>query len=250
MKLAGKVAIITGGGRGIGQAGALEFAREGASVVISDIAEHDEVKDTLVQIEALGGKGIFVQADVGDEDQVIFLVDHTVETFGQVDILVNCAGASDPAMLTNMTLDKWFKVINSHLTGSFLCTREVARHMKGQNYGTIIYVSSIAGSEGTVGQCNYGAAKGGMLGLMKSCAKELARYNINVNAVCPGVVETAMTETIRGDEKFRDATLNRILMGKFATTDMIAPMFRYLASEEGHYIHGQTLYVDGGMFGL
>jgi len=177
-------------------------------------------------------------------------VDHTVETYGKVDILVNCAGASDPAMLTNMTLDKWFNVINSHLTGSFLCTREAARHMKGQNYGSIIFVSSIAGSEGTIGQCNYGAAKGGMLGLMKSCAKELARYDINVNAVCPGVVETAMTETIRGDEKFREATLNRILMGKFGTTDMIAPMFRYLASDEGHYIHGQVINVDGGMFGL
>ncbi len=250
MKLAGRVAIITGGGRGIGKAGALEFVREGATVVISDIAEHDEVKETLSQIEGMGGKGIFVQTDVGDENQVISLVDHTVETYGKVDILVNCAGASDPAMLTNMTLDKWFNVINSHLTGSFLCTREAARHMKGQNYGSIIFVSSIAGSEGTIGQCNYGAAKGGMLGLMKSCAKELARYDINVNAVCPGVVETAMTETIRGDEKFREATLNRILMGKFGTTDMIAPMFRYLASDEGHYIHGQVINVDGGMFGL
>ncbi|MDP6642798.1 MAG: 3-oxoacyl-ACP reductase FabG [Rhodospirillales bacterium] len=250
MKLADKAAIITGGGRGIGQAGALELAREGAAIVISDIAEHDEVEDTLAQIEQMGGNGMFIKTDVGDEDQVLSLVDQTVETFGRVDILVNCAGASDPAMLTNMTLDKWFKVINSHLTGSFLCTREVARHMKPQNYGTIIFVSSIAGSEGTIGQCNYGAAKGGMLGLMKSCAKELARYNINVNAVSPGVVETAMTETIRGDEKFREATLSRILMGEFATPDMIAPMFRYLASEEGHYIHGQTIYVDGGMFGL
>ena len=250
MKLADKVAIITGGGRGIGQAGALELAREGAVIVISDIAEHDEVNNTLAEIKRIGGKGIFIKTDVGDEDQVISLVDRSVESFGRVDILINCAGASDPAMLTNMTLDKWFKVINSHLTGSFLCTREVARHMKGQNYGTIIFVSSIAGSEGTVGQCNYGAAKGGILGLMKSCAKELARYNINVNAVCPGVVETAMTETIRNDEKFREVTLNRILMGKFATVDTIAPMFKYLASEDGHYIHGQTLYIDGGMFGL
>ncbi len=250
MKLADKVAIITGGGRGIGQAAAMEFVREGAAVIISDIAEHDEVNDTLSQIEVLGGKGMFVQTDVGDEPQVISLVNHTVETYGKVDILINCAGASDPAMLTNMTLDKWFKVINSHLTGSFLCTREVARHMKGQNHGTIIFVSSIAGSEGTIGQCNYGAAKGGMLGLMKSCAKELARYDINVNAVCPGVVKTTMTETIRGNEKFREATLNRILMGKFGTVETIAPMFRYLASDEGHYIHGQVINIDGGMFGL
>ena len=122
--------------------------------------------------------------------------------------------------------------------------------MKKRNSGKIIYISSIGGSEGTVGQCNYGAAKGGLFGLMKSMAKELARYNINVNAVCPGVVETDMTANILADEKFRKMTLARVLLGRVAKPETIAPLCAFLCSEEGSYIHAQAIYIDGGMYGV
>jgi 3-oxoacyl-[acyl-carrier protein] reductase len=188
---------------------------------------------------------------VADEEQVAGLMETTLGALNGIDILVNGAGASAPAMLTEMTLEKWLLVINSHLTGAFLSTREaVRRSMKEKGGGSILFVSSIAGSEGTIGQCNYGAAKGGLLGLMKSCAKELARYDINVNAICPGIVETEMTKTIRTNEKLREASLNRILMRRFARPDTVAPLFIYLASEDGHYVHGQVHYIDGGMYGL
>lgn len=251
MRLKDKVAVITGAGRGIGRAVALAYASEGASVVISDIAEHPEVADTLNRIGAMGRRAIFVKCDVADEEQVAGLMETTLGALNGIDILVNGAGASAPAMLTEMTLEKWLLVINSHLTGAFLCTREaVRRSMKEKGGGSILFVSSIAGSEGTIGQCNYGAAKGGLLGLMKSCAKELARYDINVNAICPGIVETEMTKTIRTNEKLREASLNRILMRRFARPDTVAPLFIYLASEDGHYVHGQVHYIDGGMYGL
>lgn len=251
MYLKDRVAVVTGSGRGIGQAVALAYARQGADVVITDIVEHREVAATLEAIAAMGRRAIFVPCDVANESDVATLMQRALDAFGRIDILVNGAGASSPAMLTDMTLEKWLLVLNSHLTGAFLCTREAVRcSMKENRGGSILFVSSIAGSEGTIGQCNYGAAKGGLLGLMKSCAKELARYDINVNAICPGIVETAMTATIRADEKFREASLNRILMRRFATPDMIAPLFVYLASPEGHYVHGQVHYIDGGMFGL
>lgn len=251
MRLQDKTAVITGSGRGIGRAVALAYAREGASVVISDIVEHPEVSGTLSDIAAMGRQAIFVKCDVADEGQVAALMEKTFKTFDAIDILVNGAGASAPAMLTEMTLEKWSLVLHSHLTGAFLCTREaVRRGMKEKGGGSILFVSSIAGAEGTIGQCNYGAAKGGLLGLMKSCAKELARYDINVNAICPGIVETAMTETIRSNEKFREASLNRILMRRFAKPETVAPLFVYLASEEGHYVHGQVHFIDGGMYGL
>lgn len=251
MRLRDKVAVITGAGRGIGRAVALAYAAEGAKVVITDIVRHPEVDDTLKRIEDAGGQARFLACDVANEAQVSGLMDETLAAFGAIDILVNGAGASAPAMLANMTIEKWFLVLNSHLTGAFLCTREAVRKsMKEKGGGSILFVSSIAGSEGTVGQCNYGAAKGGMLGLMKSCAKELAAHDINVNAICPGVVETAMTETIRSNEKFRETTLNRILMRRFATPETVAPLFVYLASPEGHYVHGQVHYIDGGMYGL
>ena len=251
MRLKDKIAVISGSGRGIGRAVALAYAREGASIVISDIIEHPEVSSTLGSIEAMGRQALFVKCDVADEEQVATLMEKTLKAFGGIDILVNGAGASAPAMLTEMTLEKWLLVVNSHLTGAFLCTREaVRRYMKEKGGGSILFISSIAGSEGTTGQCNYGAAKGGLLGLMKSCAKELARYDINVNAICPGIVETEMTQIIRTNEKLREASLNRILMRRFAKPETVAPLFIYLASEEGHYVHGQVHYIDGGMYGL
>jgi len=250
MKLEGKSAIVTGSGRGIGRGVALEFAKEGADVLVNYTQSKETAEEVGNEIEKMGRKAIVCKADVGKEEDVVAMVKTAIDTFGKLDILVSNAGSSAPSMLHKMTIEQWYKVIDSHLTGAFLCTRESAKHMKERKSGKIIYVSSIGGSEGTIGQCNYGAAKGGIFGLMKSAAKELARYNINVNAIGAGVIETDMTSKIMADEKFRDITLGRILLRRFGKPETIAPFFAFLCSEEGSYIHAQALYIDGGMYGV
>ena len=247
MKLAGKVAIITGGGRGIGQAGALEFAREGASVVISDIAEHDEVKDTLVQIEALGGKGIFVQADVGDEDQVIFLVDHTVETFGQVDILVNCAGINLRHPAVDYPEADWRRTLEMNLTVPFLLSQAAGRAMiESGRGGSIINVGSLACMASRPSIPSYTAAKGGLAQLTKALAVEWAKHNIRVNAIAPGYIHTEMTRPLYEDEEFSRFAVSRTPAGRWGEPeDLVGPTVM-LASEAGGFVTGQVIYVDGG----
>jgi 3-oxoacyl-[acyl-carrier protein] reductase len=168
------------------------------------------------------------------------------EQFGRLDILVNNAGFTRPAMLHKMTEDQWNAVVDAHLKGPFLCIQAAFNHFKDQNYGKIINVSSVAGLVGTVGQINYSAAKGGILSLTKSVARELARYNVCANVISLGIVATDMTETIRTDEKLKEIYMNRILMKRFAEPDDITPAFVFLAAPESDYVTGQVLCVDGG----
>ncbi len=249
-RLEGKVALVTGAGRGIGRAVALAFGREGADVVVNYSKSEQGAREVVEEIEGMRRKAIACKADVSKEDEVVAMFKTTLDTFGKLDILVSNAGSSAPGMLHKMSLERWDAVLDVHLKGAFLCTREAAKHMMEKKSGKIIYVSSIGGSQGTVGQINYGAAKGGLFGLMRSAAKELAPYNINVNAICPGVIETDMTKTVRSDPKFREITLGRILFRRFATPEEIAPTFVFLASSDADYIHGQAIFVDGGMAGL
>ena len=174
------------------------------------------------------------------------LVQKGIDELGGIDILVNNAGLSRPAMLLKMTEDQWDQVVDIHLKGAFLCTQFAARHMKEQNKGKIINVTSVAGIVGTVGQINYSAAKGGLLSFTKSAARELARYNVCVNVICLGIVATDMTEKIRTDEKLKEIYMNRILLKRFAEPDDISPAFVFLSSDESDYITGQLLCVDGG----
>jgi len=246
VRLKDKVALVTGSSRGVGRAIALAYAREGASVVINYTANQAAGEEVIAAIKEMGEKAVLVKADVSKAADAEALVQKGVDEFGGIDILVNNAGLSRPAMLLKMTEDQWDQVVDIHLKGAFLCTQFAARHMKEQNKGKIINVTSVAGIVGTVGQINYSAAKGGLLSFTKSAARELARYNVCVNVICLGIVATDMTEKIRTDEKLKEIYMNRILLKRFAEPDDISPAFVFLSSDESDYITGQLLCVDGG----
>jgi 3-oxoacyl-[acyl-carrier protein] reductase len=246
MRLKDKVALVTGSSRGVGKAVALGFAQEGANVVINYTSNEAAANETVGAIQAMGSKAIAVKADVAQKKDADGLVGAAVQTFGKIDILVNNAGFTRPALLLKMTEDQWDQVVDIHLKGAFLCSQAAGLHMKEQNSGKIINVMSVAGLVGTVGQVNYSAAKGGILSMTKSIARELARYNVCCNVISLGIVATDMTEKIRSDEKLRDIYMNRILLKRFAEPDDISPAFVFLASDESNYITGQLLCVDGG----
>jgi 3-oxoacyl-[acyl-carrier protein] reductase len=246
MKLKDKVALVTGSSRGVGRAVALRFAKEGASVVVNYTSNEKAANEVVDAAKSMGSEAIAVKADVARKSEAENLVRTGIETFGKLDILVNNAGFTRPAMMIKMTEEQWDQVLDIHLKGAFLCSQAAALQMKEQNSGRIINVMSVAGLVGTVGQINYSAAKGGILSMTKSMARELARYNICANVISLGIVATDMTEKIRSDEKLKEIYMNRILLKRFAEADDISPAFVFLASDESSYITGQLLCVDGG----
>ena len=246
MRLKDKIALVTGSSRGVGRAVALAFAKVGAKVVINYTSNEKAADEVVENVEGMGSEAISVKADVAQKSDVEHLVSATIETFGRLDILVNNAGFTRPAMMVKMTEEQWDQVVDIHLKGAFLCSQAAAIHMKEQKGGKIINVTSVAGLVGTVGQINYSAAKGGILSMTKSIARELARYNVCANVISLGIVATDMTEKIRSDEKLREIYMNRILFRRFAEPDDISPAFVFLASDESNYITGQLLCVDGG----
>ncbi|MCD6305315.1 MAG: 3-oxoacyl-ACP reductase FabG [Deltaproteobacteria bacterium] len=246
MRLKDKVALVTGSSRGVGKAVALGFAKEGAQVVINYTSNEAAANEVVAAVEGMGSRAIAVRADVAQKKDAKDLVGATVETFGRIDILVNNAGFTRPALLLKMSEEQWDQVVDIHLKGAFLCTQAAGLHMKDEKNGKIINVMSVAGLVGTVGQVNYSAAKGGILSMTKSIARELARYNVCCNVISLGIVATDMTEKIRTDEKLREIYMNRILLKRFAEPDDISPAFVFLASDESNYITGQLLCVDGG----
>jgi 3-oxoacyl-[acyl-carrier protein] reductase len=249
MKLAGKKAVVTGGGRGVGRAVALAYAREGADVIVNYLKSDATAMEVVAEVEKLGRKAKAVQADVAVKADAEKLIGACVEEFGRIDILVNNAGFTRPALIRRMTEDEWDQVVNVHLKGAFLCTQAAANEMAKTKYGKIINVTSVAGLVGTVGQVNYSAAKGGLLSMTKSTARELARYNVCANIISLGIVATEMSEKIRTDEKLKEIYMGRILLSRFAEPDDISPAFVFLGSDDANYITGQLLCVDGG-YGL
>ena len=246
MRLKDKIALVTGSSRGIGKAVALQYGREGAKVVVNYSSNDRAANDVVEAIRSMGSQAMAAKADVSKKSEVEKLVLSAVETFGGLDILVNNAGFTRPSMMLKMTEEQWDQVIDIHLKGAFLCSQAAASHMKEKKRGKIINVTSVAGLVGTVGQINYSAAKGGIISMTKSLARELARYGICANVISLGIVATDMTEKIRSDEKLRDIYMNRILLKRFAEADDIAPAFVFLASDDSNYITGQLLCVDGG----
>ena len=246
MKLEGKVALVTGSSRGVGKAVALGFAASGADVVINYTSNQAAADNVVSEIQSMGRSAVAVKADVAVKSDVERLVNSAADKFGKLDILVNNAGFTRPAMMVKMSEDQWDQVVDIHLKGAFMCSQAAGKLMKEQNSGKIINVTSVAGIVGTVGQINYSAAKGGIISMTKSIAREMARYNVCANVISLGIVATDMTEKIRTDEKLKEIYMNRILLKRFAEPDDISPAFVFFASDESNYITGQLVCVDGG----
>jgi 3-oxoacyl-[acyl-carrier protein] reductase len=245
MKLAGKVALVTGGSRGIGKQIALELAAQGAKVVVNYSGSEQKANEVVESIRTSGQEAIAIQADISDQDAVKALIEETVKTFGTLDILVNNAGITRDNLLIRMKNDEWDDVINTNLKGVFLCIKAAARPMMKQRSGKIINIASIVGVSGNAGQANYVAAKAGVIGLTKTAAKELASRNIHVNAVAPGFISTDMTDEL--PEEVKAEMLKQIPLARFGAPSDVAKMVAFLASEDSAYMTGQTLHIDGGM---
>jgi 3-oxoacyl-[acyl-carrier protein] reductase len=243
-KLAGKVAIITGAGRGIGQATALKFASEGARVVVCDLSP-DSIEDTVDRVTAIGGEAVGHTADVRKLAELKAMVDATVKRWGKVDILVNNAGIVMDSQLKNMTEDQFDDVIEINLKGVYNCTRAVVDVMLQQQSGVILNASSIVGLYGNFGQTNYAASKFGVIGMVKTWAKELGRKGIRANAVCPGFIETSILKSI--PDRVIKALEDRVPMGRLGKPEEVANTFAFLASDEASYINGAVIEVSGGL---
>lgn len=244
--LEGKVALVTGGSRGIGRAIAISLAEAGANVVVNYAGNEAAAEEVSAHIESLGRKALIIKANVGNSAEVDAMVKKTLEVFGQLDILVNNAGITRDNLIMRMKDEEFDEVINTNLKGVFNCVRSVTRTMMKQRSGRIINISSVVGSMGNPGQANYVAAKAGVIGLTKSAARELASRGITVNAIAPGFITTDMTDKLSDEMKAQ--LLLQIPLARFGQPDDIAKTVLFLASNEASYMTGQTLHIDGGMY--
>ncbi len=244
MRLANKVAIITGAGSGIGREVALLFAREGACVVLTGRTK-EKIESVRQEIKKEGGKVICVQGDVTSSIDMKNVVNEAVGNFGRIDILINNAGINQDALVSRMTEEQWDKVIKVDLKGAFNCIRAVLGVMLNQGRGVIISASSISGIYGNIGQTNYAAAKAGLIGLTRTLAKEFGKKGIRVNAVAPGFTVTPMTSRV--PEKILEIMKEKTSLHRLGEPADIAYAYLYLASDEARFVNGAVLCVDGGL---
>ena len=244
MRLKDKVAIITGSGSGLGRAGALKFAEEGAKVVIADY-DQEVGQKVADKINEKGQDAIFIKVDVSDYNQVEEMVDKTVQKYDTIDILINNAGVTADSFLTKMDHKQWDKVIDINLKGVFNCTKAVAPLMMEKGEGKIINTSSVVGEQGNIGQTNYSASKAGVIGMTKTWAKELGSKGINVNVVAPGYIMTEMVAKI--PQKILDKLKAKVPFNKLGEPEDVANAYLYLAAPSGDYCNGTILDVNGGI---
>ena len=240
-----KTAIVTGSSRGIGKAIALKLATKGYQIVINNFVYEESVEEVIKEVEAAGGTGTFIRADVSKFEEAKALIDQTVEKFGRIDLLVNNAGITRDGLIMRMSEQDFDRVINVNLKGAFNCSRFAAPVMIKQRSGKMVNISSIVGVRGNAGQANYAASKAGIIGLTKSLARELGSRNITVNAIAPGFIETEMTAAL--PEKVVAEFLAQIPLKKLGKPEDIANTVAFLASDEADYISGQVISIDGAL---
>jgi len=247
VSLAGQIALVTGGSRGIGRATVLTLGRLGAHVVINYRANQAAAEETLAALTADGrGRGELCRFDIADENQIEAAIKIIVDRHHKIDILVNNAGVTADNLLIRMKPDDWDKVVGVNLKGTILCTKAVTRVMLRQRYGRIIHLSSVVGQTGNAGQSIYAATKAGILGFTKAVAREVASRGITVNAVAPGFIETEMTAQLPA--KLQEEFLRSIPLGRFGTCEDVAESIAFLAGPAAGYITGQVLSVNGGVY--
>jgi 3-oxoacyl-[acyl-carrier protein] reductase len=243
--LTGKVALVTGGSRGIGKAISLALAAQGAKVGLNYLSNNEAADEAVHQIASCGGQAIAIQGDVSGAADAKRIVEETQKAFGGLHILVNNAGLTADDLILRMSEDEWDRVMAVNLRGAYLCTKTALRGMVRQRWGRIINITSVAGLVGNPGQANYSAAKAGLIGFTKSVAKEVASRNITANAIAPGLVATEMTSGLTEGQEH--AVLQIVPLGRAAKPEEIAPAAVFLASDEAGYITGSVLTIDGGL---
>ncbi len=240
-----RTAIVTGSSRGIGKAIALELAREGYRVAVNYNTNREAALEVLGQIESAGGSGIIVGADVSTVKGAQKLVDETVNTFGQVDVLVNNAGVNKDQLMLRISDEDWQQVIDTNLSSAFYCCRAALKTMVRKRYGRIINISSVVGISGNAGQAHYAAAKSGLLGFTYSIAREYGRRGITANVIAPGYIKSDMTAALNEEQTAKIA--EGIAVGRLGTPEDVAGVVVFLASDRAEYINAQVIRVDGGL---
>lgn len=240
-----KVALITGGSRGIGRAGSIKLAENGFRVVVNFQRNEEAANEVVSMVENIGGHAMAVRADVKESEQVESMFKQVLDSWGSVDVLVNNAGIIHDSLLLRMTEDVWDEVINTNLKGAYYCTKAALKSMVRSRWGRIINIVSVVGIEGNIGQSNYAASKGALIAFSKSIAKEVASRNITVNSVAPGYIATEIVDVL--SPEVRDLILNRIPQKRFGSSEDVANVIKFLASDDASYITGETIRVDGGI---